>query len=137
MVDHSEIEAANRRGETKIRQGGWATTARYDRRVKRIMVTLGRGVELALVPSEIEGLEYATAKELSEIEISPKGFGLHFPRLDADLYLPALLSGIAGSKAWSAAMGQTGGRARSQAKAEASRKNGRLGGRPRRQKVDA
>lgn len=137
MVDHSEIEAANRRGETKTRQGGWATAARYDRRVKRIMVTLGRGVELALVPSEIEGLEYATAEELSEIEISPKGFGLHFPRLDADLYLPALLSGIAGSKAWSAAMGQTGGRARSQAKAEASRKNGRLGGRPRRQKVDA
>lgn len=137
MVDHSEIEAANRRGETKTRQGGWATAARYDRRVKRIMVTLGRGVELALVPSEIEGLEYATAEELSEIEISPKGFGLHFPRLDADLYLPALLSGIVGSKAWSAAMGQTGGRARSQAKAEASRKNGRLGGRPRRQKVDA
>lgn len=137
MVDHSEIEAANRRGETKTRQGGWATAARYDRRVKRVMVTLGRGVELALVPSEIEGLEYATADELSEIEISPKGFGLHFPRLDADLYLPALLNGVIGSKAWSAAMGQTGGQSRSQAKVEASRKNGRLGGRPRRQKVNA
>ncbi|MEM8949447.1 MAG: DUF2442 domain-containing protein, partial [Pseudomonadota bacterium] len=87
--------------------------------------------------SEIEGLQYATSDELSEIEISPKGFGLHFPRLDADVYLPALLNGVTGSKAWSAAMGQAGGQSRSQAKAEASRKNGRLGGRPKRQKVKA
>ena len=137
MVDRSEIEAANRRGDARRRQGGWAMAARYDPRSKRVMVTLGRGVELALVPSEIEGLERATAEELSEIEISPKGFGLHFPRLDADLYVPALLAGVTGTKAWYAVMGQTGGRARSQAKAEASRKNGRLGGRPRRQKVDA
>ena len=135
MVDHSDIEAANRRSETKTRQGIWATAARYDRRVKRVMVTLGRGVELALVPSEIEGLQYASSKELSEIEISPKGFGLHFPRLDADVYLPALLNGVTGSKAWSAAMGQVGGQSRSEAKTEASRKNGRLGGRPKRQKV--
>jgi hypothetical protein len=137
MVDHSEIEAANRRGETKTRQGIWATAVRYDRRIKRVMVTLGRGVELALVPSEIEGLQYASSEELSEIEISPKGFGLHFPRLDADVYLPALLNGVTGSKAWSAAMGQAGGQSRSEAKKEASRKNGRLGGRPKRQKVDA
>ncbi|MEM9628343.1 MAG: DUF2442 domain-containing protein [Pseudomonadota bacterium] len=137
MADHNDIEAANRRGETNTRQGIWATAARYDRRVKRVMVTLGRGIELALVPSEIEGLQYATSDELSEIEISPKGFGLHFPRLDADVYLPALLNGVTGSKAWSAAMGQAGGQSRSQAKAEASRKNGRLGGRPKRQKVKA
>jgi hypothetical protein len=137
MVDYSDIEAANRRGGTKTRQGIWATAARYDRRVKRVMVTLGRGVELALVPSEIEGLQYATSDELSEIEINPKGFGLHFPRLDADVYLPALLNGVTGSKAWSAAMGQAGGQSRSEAKKEASRKNGRLGGRPKRQKVDA
>ncbi|MGI9506556.1 MAG: DUF2442 domain-containing protein, partial [Geminicoccaceae bacterium] len=84
----------------------------------------------------IEGLQYATSDELSEIEISPKGFGLHFPRLDADVYLPALLIGVAGSKAWSAVMGQAGGQSRSQAKAEASRKNSRLGGRPRRQKIE-
>ena len=136
MVDHSEFETANRRGETNTRQGIWATAARYDRRIKRVMVTLGRGVELALVPNEIEGLPYATSDELSEIEISPKGFGLHFPRLNADVDLPARLSGVAGSKAWSAAMGQAGGQSRSQAKAEASRKNSRLGGRPRRQKIE-
>ncbi|MDH3580965.1 MAG: DUF2442 domain-containing protein [Hyphomicrobiales bacterium] len=137
MVDHSEIEAANRRGEATLRRGGWAMAARYDAGSKRVVIVLGRGVELALVPGEIEGLEKATAEELSDIEISPKGFGLHFPKLDADIYVPALLAGTTGSRAWSAAMGQLGGQARSPAKAEASRKNGRLGGRPRRRTVDA
>jgi hypothetical protein len=63
--------------------------------------------------------------------IDPPGFGLHFPRLDADLYLPALLEGLLGSKAWAASrMGQAGGKARTPAKQAASRANGRRGGRP-------
>ena len=60
------------------------------------------------------------------------GFGLHFPKLDADIYLPALLEGILGSRNWVAAhLGALGGRAKSRAKAAASRRNGRLGGRPK------
>jgi hypothetical protein len=60
------------------------------------------------------------------------GFGLHFPALDADLYIPALLEGFFGSKRWMAArLGELGGKARSAAKARASRANGRMGGRPK------
>ena len=80
MVDPSEIEAANRRGEAKSRQGGWAMAARYDTRSKRVVIVLGRGVELALVPGEIEGREKATAEELSEIEIGLSAnfvYGVH------------------------------------------------------------
>ncbi len=70
--------------------------------------------------------------DLAEIEISPSGFGIHFPRLDADLYLPALLQGVFGSKAWMAAqLGATGGKARTEAKRAAARVNGKRGGRPR------
>ena len=58
-------------------------------------------------------------------------------RLATDLYLPALLDGMFGSKRWMAMrLGEHGGRARSTAKAAASRRNGKLGGRPRR-KVSA
>jgi hypothetical protein len=39
---------------------------------------------------------------LSKIEISPSGLGLHFPAIDADLYLPALLDGFLGSRRWMA-----------------------------------
>jgi hypothetical protein len=77
-------------------------------------------------------LEDANAAQLSEIEISPSGFGIHFPAVDADLYVPGLLEGILGSKTWMAArLGQIGGQSRSRAKKAASRANGKLGGRPR------
>jgi hypothetical protein len=52
--------------------------------------------------------------------------------LDADIYLPALLEGFLGSRRWMAAqMRKAGGKASTKAKAAASRRNGKLGGRPR------
>jgi hypothetical protein len=70
--------------------------------------------------------------QLDRIEITPSGFGIHFPKLDADLYLPALIEGFFGSKRWMASrLGTAGGKARSAAKVLASRANGRLGGRPK------
>jgi hypothetical protein len=51
---------------------------------------------------------------------------------DADIYVPALLRGVFGSKHWMAAhLGANGGKVRSGAKAAASRENGRKGGRQR------
>ncbi len=138
MVSSKDIETANKRGNKRLYQESQAIAAHYDENTGRVMVTLGRGIDLSLTPSEIEGLQTASADALSEIEISPSGFGLHFPKLDADLFVPALLDGITGSKAWLAAvMGQTGGKSRTDAKARASRENGKLGGRPRKQMIDA
>ena len=60
-----------------------------------------------------------------------------WPKLDADLYLPALIEGALGSKRWMAArLGSRGGQVRSEAKAGASRENGKLGGRPRKHVVE-
>ncbi len=89
-------------------------------------------MELILSPREVEGLENATPNQLSTIEISPTGLGLHFPKLDADIYLPALLEGVLGSKKWMASrLGSVGGQQTSTAKKRAARANGKLGGRPR------
>jgi hypothetical protein len=83
-------------------------------------------------PRDAEGLEKATPAELETIEISPSGLGIHFPKLDADLYLPALLEGFWGSRKWMAnRLGATGGRSRSVAKRKPAKKNGRLGRRPK------
>lgn len=114
------------------RQAGHAVAARYDRRASRIVVRLNTGLELTFPPSLAEGLADAAPDDLSEIEITPAGLGLHWPRLDADLYIPALLQGVFGSPRWMAALlGAKGGRARSPAKAASARANGRMGGRPR------
>ena len=81
-----------------------ALAARYDRRVARIMVTLTNGLEPAFPPHLAEGLAGAKPADLALIEITPTGLGLHWPRLDADLYLPSLLEGIFGSPRWMATL---------------------------------
>jgi len=132
MANRDEFERANCRAAARRAGVPVAVAARYDRRTGRVVINLSSGVDISFSPRDAQGLETATAAELSAIEISPSGLGVYFPKLDADLYLPALLEGLLGSRRWMAArLGQRGGQARTHAKATASRLNGRLGGRPR------
>jgi hypothetical protein len=109
-----------------------ATEAHYDRKTKSVIVKLSTGIGIFFSPQDAQGLEDATPSQLSEIEIAASGFGLHWPKLDADIYVPALLEGSLGSRKWMAArLGAQGGKARSLAKRTAARANGALGGRPR------
>jgi hypothetical protein len=120
MVTRDDFRRANARAAR--RQGPTAVAARYDRRNGQVVVSLSTGIDVAFSPRKAQGLRTAKPAQLDTIEISPSGLGLHFPKLDADLYLPALLEGFLGSKGWMAArLGERGGRARSEAKAAASR----------------
>jgi hypothetical protein len=65
------------------------------------------------------------------IEISPNGLGLHWPHLDAGLYIPAHIEGAFGSRRWMQQIGEIGGSARSAAKAKTFREHGKRGGRPK------
>ena len=103
------------------------------RRAVRVVVGLNSGMQLAFPVRLAEGLADAAPDDLAEIEISTTGLGLHWPKLDADVYVPALLQGVFGSKQWMAAqLGAAGGKARTKAKIAAARENGLKGGRPRR-----
>jgi hypothetical protein len=127
-----EFVAATARGEARLR-GPRAESAHYDAGRNRVIVRLTSGVELGFAPRDVEGLQHASADDLRVIEVEGFGLGIHFPKLDVDLYVPALLQGVLGSKRWLAAqLGAAGGRTRSAAKAAASRENGKRGGRPRR-----
>ena len=131
-----ELEAAEERATARRAKSPTATAARYDRRIGRVVIDLSTGLSVAFRPHDAEGLEHAKPDQLAVIEISPSGLGLHFPALDADLYLPALLDGFLGSRRWMAArLGTTGGKATSDAKTAAARANGRLGGRPKKTRV--
>ena len=100
------------------------------------MVQLNSGLQVVFGPQMIEDLQDAKSRDLQEIEITPSGFGLYFPRIDADVYLPGLLAGQLGSRRWMAAqLGKRGGSVRSTAKAKAARTNGKLGGRPRKREA--
>jgi hypothetical protein len=127
-----EFETATKRAERRRTGEPAAVAARYDPERDRVVVELRSGYEVAFPPRRAQGLEKAKPSDLDVIEISPSGFGLHFPKLDADLWLPALLDGVFGSRRWMAArLGARGGKVKSKAKGRAARANGKLGGRPR------
>lgn len=130
ITEHDLKQAENRM--QVLRGAGYATSARYDQRSSRILISLNTGIQISVPVQNLEGLTNAQDGDLTEIEISPTGLGLHWPRLDADVYVPALLQGVFGSKNWTAALlGASGGKSTSAAKTKASRLNGHKGGRPR------
>ena len=132
MVSRDEFEQANQRAKQMESAIPRAVSARYDRKTGRIVIHLSSRLIVSFSPADVEGLEDAPPSHLNQIEVSPSGFGLHFPASDADLYVPGLLEGFLGSRTWMASrLGQSGGRSRSKAKKAASRTNGRLGGRPK------
>ena len=131
-LTEQDFERAAKRMTADVRSGQ-AIRARYDRHSGRIVVGLSTGVQIAFPVRLVESLAGASVDQLSEIEISVTGLGLHWPRLDADLYVPGLMQGIFGPQARTVAeLGAAGGRVTSVAKALAARENGRKGGRPRR-----
>ena len=135
MVTTDITNAVIKRAESRMvreQRRGRAIKAAYDAKAKRIVVDLNTGLSISFHAGEAEGLAGASARDLADIQITPSGLGLHWPKLNADLYLPALLDGLLGSKKWLAAkLGAAGGSVRSQAKAASARENGKRGGRPR------
>ena len=134
MVQHpkDEIETATARATARLSRTPTATAAHYDRRLGKVVIDLSTGLSIAFRPQDAQGFENTKPEQLTDIEISPSGLGLHFPAIDADIYLPGLLEGFLGSRRWMAAqLGKAGGSATSRAKTVAARANGRLGGRPK------
>ncbi|MDO9224460.1 MAG: DUF2442 domain-containing protein [Pseudomonadota bacterium] len=137
-ISEKVFEQANQRGASVKAAFPTVLKVRYDQRIRRVVIALDTGLELAFSPKMAEGLEHAQPADLADAEISPSGLGIHFPHLDADLYLPALLEGFLGSRRWMAAeIGKLGGKASSEAKSAAARENGKLGGRPTRKEKEA
>jgi len=138
MAFRDEIRLANARGQEMQKTFPHAVSAHYDRVNGRVVIELSSKLALTFRPQDAQGLEKAKASDLEDIEITPSGFGIHFPRLDADFYVPGLLEGFLGSRKWMAArLGEIGGQSRSRAKKVAARANGRLGGRPRKKAKEA
>jgi len=126
------FQAAESRGREMLANEPRAVSARYDMDSGRVVVELNNGSAYAFPPRLVEDLQGADEATLGNIEVEGLGFNLHWPALDVDLFVPALVSGVFGTKAWmKREFARAAGRSRSAPKAAAARANGAKGGRPR------
>src|ERR1700733_10023225 len=124
MASRDYFEEANQRTKGLQARISQAVSAHYDPKTGRIVVYLSSKLIVSFSPNDVEGLKDARPSQLKNVEISPSGFGIHFPALDADLYVPGLLEGLLGSKAWMAS--GIGGGSSSSVKRAASPANPKL-----------
>jgi hypothetical protein len=94
-ITKREFEAANRRGREMLAKFPAALAVHYDSGLEQLVIALSNGQQLIVAPQTIRGLEKALPEDLVEAEISPSGLGVHFPKIDADVYLPPLLVNMA------------------------------------------
>ncbi len=106
-----------------------ATSAKYTQ--GRVHVELNNGCAFVFPAKSAQGLAGASPESLKKIEIQGAGLGLYWPMLDADLHVPSLIKGVLGTRQWMRELGKAGGSVRSEKKAQSSKNNGKLGGRPR------
>jgi hypothetical protein len=104
----------------------YADDVSYDRRSGRLVLELTNGYQLRIPVSSLPDLADATQAQLAAVELGPEGHSLWFEELDADYSVPGLVLSLGMREA-----GRRGGSVTSEAKAEAARKNGARGGRPR------
>jgi hypothetical protein len=131
-VSDAQLEAAAARGRRLLETEPRARAAYYDSATGRIVIDLVNGCLYAFPANLVQDLQGASPDDLAGIEVDGVGFNLHWPAIDVDLYVPALISGIFGTRKWmTSELARIAGRSTSTAKASASRSNGAKGGRPR------
>ena len=131
-VTDAELARAEARGKAMLASEPRALTARYEASTGRVMLELTNGCSYAFPTVLVQDLQEAGAADLADVWVDGNGFNLHFPALDVDLFVPALVAGIFGTKAWmTRELARAAGSRTSPSKAMAARVNGAKGGRPR------
>jgi hypothetical protein len=128
QIDSAIQRAASLADEPRVLTANY----RSGRGLDLLILQMSDGHRCVLPREDLQGLQHATREQIAQIEILGNGTGLHWPALDVDLYVPALLKGIYGNRQWMAKLGRSGGSTTSSAKRRSSRMNGKLGGRPKR-----
>jgi hypothetical protein len=98
-----------------------AQSAKYDARRNEICIRLNNGISAAFPLDLMPELKAASSDDLRKIVVEGRGYGLHFPAIDADISVAQLFADH---------LGATGMLTRLK-RSRASRKNGKLGGRPK------
>ena len=137
-----EFQEATRRGRARLDALPKASSAKYNKASKRLILNLTNGVTLFVPVDLIQGLQTDSAEALSDFDLVSEGSQIHWHTLDVQFYVKSLLEGVFGTPKWMdnlkthyAKIGAKGGASQSEAKKLSSRENGKKGGRPRNQRI--
>src|ERR1039457_2977336 len=120
----TQIMQAKAAGIAALENEPRAKSVRYSPTRRQVVVELTNGCSFIFPVDKAQGLAGASNKDLADVKVLGKGFGLHWEKLDADLSIPSLVVGIFGSMAWMRELARRGGASTSPAKATAARANG-------------
>lgn len=95
-----QIAEATRRGEKELRTEALATSARFDRRSRCVVIELNKGSTLSIPVDLLQGLVGASLKDLARIEIPNPGCEIEWPALDQQFTIQGLLAGRFGTRRW-------------------------------------
>jgi hypothetical protein len=103
MVTQQEHDEAVARGLEALRTQPRALSACYDPSTNLVSVELNTGYTISFAPERSQDLHRASPADLSEVELAGVGFGIYFPRIDADLLVSSIAEGRFGNDRWEAA----------------------------------
>lgn len=93
-ISETEFAAAQALGDAA--QAARAVSARLAPEGDVIVIELNTGAALRVPVASCAQLRNAPREALKRVEITPSGLGLHWPALDADLYVPGLIEDALG-----------------------------------------
>ena len=100
QIRAAQIEKAIAVGETHTASQRLAIAGYFDAVSNKVVIEFESGAEYQFPTQLVQGLENASKAELTNIEISPSGLGIHWPDIDVDFSIPHLLEGIYGTQQW-------------------------------------
>ena len=130
LTRNKQIQDAIKAGHEHYKRAVRTTRVKYVPGLDVLVLNLSNGTRLVLPREQLQDLHTASRKQIANVELLGGGTGLHWPDLDADLWVEGLVNGVYGTKQWMSQVGRLGGSVRSKAKTDAARLNGLKGGRP-------
>jgi len=100
MATQKERDWLDVYGQENRERGLYIVAAYYDANTGVVHVKLKAGMTISFPKERSQALAKATDEQLSELEVSPAGWSVDFPRLDYGFSLEGLLSGRFGNDRW-------------------------------------
>lgn len=102
------FKEADKRGKERLKTEPRAKSATYDPKTRRLIIELMNDCVFIVPVDLMQGLRGASDEDLADFSLMPRGFDLHWHKLDAQFTVFGLMQGGFGTRRWMAELERTG-----------------------------